>query len=430
MMTTTLESQLLEQAVRLDGQKPSSLSALRAIGREEFKKQGLPTGRLEEWRVTPIDALRDIAFQSPSPDTPDATTGARADSGLWWNRALADIPTLTTLNGLATSIPEIASVGVDIYDDLPNAANSDSVVPGSVATLDESPFAALNTAFTQQVLHITAEHAERTELHIAHTVSPTDTTPHLHPRVVIHVKANASLRLIESTRSLQEGPYLINTVTEIVLDEGAQLEHIRIQDDATDAYSFGSIYVRQAANANYESFALNMGSAIGRNDFYVRMEGEGGASKLNGLYTGRDNQLLDTHSIIEHCVPHCTSSELYKGVLDDKARGVFRGLIHVHPHASQTLAYQTSRALLLSDTAKAHTKPQLLIFNDDVKCSHGATIGALDEDALFFLQSRGMTPAKARGVLTTAFSDEVFADLDFPVLKHAITDHLRESYAE
>ena len=428
-MTTTLESQFLEQSIRLDDKKPSNLADLRSIGREAFKTQGLPDGRLEEWRVTPINSMRDIAFQSP-PSTAPSASETHSGSDLWWSQALADIPTITTLNGLVTSSPEIASVHVDIDNEGTQAADSDAVVPGSIAELDETPFAALNTAFTQQVLHISAESAERTALHIAHTASPGDTTPHIHPRVVIHLKAHASLRIIESTRGLRDGAYLMNTVTEIVLEDGAQLEHIRIQDDATDAYSFGSIYVRQAANSNYESFALNMGASIGRNDFHVRMEGEGGSSKLNGLYTGRGNQLLDTHSIIHHCVPHCTSSELYKGVLDDKASGVFRGLIHVHPHASQTMAYQTSRALLLSDTAKAHTKPQLLIFNDDVKCSHGATIGALDQDALFFLQSRGISPAKARGLLTTAFSDEVFAELDFPALKSAITDHLRETYAE
>ena len=434
-MTQELEMRFIEQSHQLDTSATSPLSALRAEGLKSFREQGFPNSRMEEWRTTDINPIRNINLSYLQKiDSPQCDQ--QALTGAWWRAVLKDLPRVTSWNGhfaANSKHPDVPCVDMRILTDNDQTPTTTGAVPGCIAELDEYPFAALNTAFLEQALCVTAaanDGETQPALHVAHCVSAKNGNPHVHPRLVIHVQPNASLRLIESTCGVADQPYLVNTVTEIVLEEGASLEHIRIQDDAPGAFSFGNIYVRQAANARYVSFALNMGAAIARNEFLVDLKGEHAECVLNGLYTGSRSQLLDTHSIIRHSVPHCTSSELYKGIMDGDSRGVFRGLIHVLPHAIKTSAYQTSRALLLSKTAKVHAKPQLLIFNDDVKCSHGATVGGLDPDAFFFLQSRGLSPSRARGILTAAFGGEPFRELDFSELTSALTDRLREQYAE
>jgi Fe-S cluster assembly protein SufD len=196
-------------------------------------------------------------------------------------------------------------------------------------------------------------------------------------------------------------------VTEIVLEENAILDHYSFQQESLEAFHIATLEVHQSRASNFSTHSISLGGALVRNDVNVVLNGEGGEALLNGLYVVRGQQHVDNHTRIEHAKPHCSSRELYKGILDEKARAVFNGRIIVRPGAQKTDSKQTNRNLLLSEEALANTNPQLEIYADDVKCTHGATVGQLSAEALFYLRSRGIDLESARNILTYAFASEL-----------------------
>ena len=233
------------------------------------------------------------------------------------------------------------------------------------------------------------------------------------PRNLIVIEAAARASVVESYVTLAPGRrYFTNAVTEVVSGEGAWTEHTRIQRESESAYHIGLTHVEQAAGSHYRSFTLAMGGAIARHNLHVRLNAPRIETLLYGLYLTRGDQLVDNHTAIHHDHPDCNSWEVYKGVMAGESRAVFNGKVLVRPEAQKTDAKQTNRNLLLSDGARVHTKPQLEIFADDVKCTHGATIGQIDQTALFYLESRGINKALARRLLTYAFAADVLETIE------------------
>jgi Fe-S cluster assembly protein SufD len=230
--------------------------------------------------------------------------------------------------------------------------------------------------------------------------------PAVHPRTLV-VAEEGSRATVAEVFFGRGGTSLTNAVTEIVLADGASVEHLRLQVEGTDAFHVASVHAEEAAEASLVAHAFTLGGRLSRSELRARLQGEGGRVAANGLYMAGGSQLVDNFSWVEHAVPRCTTSESYKGILDGRARGVFAGRIRVLPGAQKTVAYQMNSNLLLSEDAIVDAKPQLEIFADDVKCGHGGTVGQLDEAALFYLRSRGVAEAEARSLLIWAFASEM-----------------------
>ena len=234
----------------------------------------------------------------------------------------------------------------------------------------------------------------------------------MHPRVHVTVGANANATVIESYASIADARYFTNAVTAVSLGAGATLRHYKIQREAARAFHVGTIEAHQARDSHYISFALSTGASLSRTNVYTTLDGSGSGATLNGLYMLDGAQHCDHQTQIIHAQPNCFSRELYKGVLDDRSHGVFNGKVYVHPIAQKTDGKQTNKTLLLSGTAQVDTKPQLEIFADDVKCTHGATIGQIDQTALFYMKSRGIAAETARRLLTYAFAADVLETIE------------------
>jgi Fe-S cluster assembly protein SufD len=228
-----------------------------------------------------------------------------------------------------------------------------------------------------------------------------------HPRHLVFVGAGSQVKIIESYHHLGNQAYFNNIVTEMVVEEEANVEHVRIQNEGRQAFHIAAREVQQAKGSVYSSISIDLGGALVRNNFHLRLNAENCEGNLYGFYMCSGQQHVDNHTLIDHAMPHCNSKEHYKGILDDKAHGVFNGKVMVRPDAQKTNAYQSNQCLLLSNDATINAKPQLEIFADDVKCSHGAAIGQLDEDAAFYLRSRGIGEEEANSMLRYAYASEI-----------------------
>ena len=244
--------------------------------------------------------------------------------------------------------------------------------------------------------------------------------PAAFPRVLIVAEQNSAATIIESYASAHGGAYFTNAVIELTLDAGARLKHFKVQRESNGAFHIASTKVELGPNANYESTTVNLGAAISRHGIDVMMDHEGAECRVDGLYMVDGNQHTDTHSMIDHRQPHCSSQQLYKGILDGKSHAVFNGKVFVRHGAQQTVAHQTNKNLLLSNEARVDTKPQLEIFADDVKCAHGAAVGQLEADEIFYLESRGIRPDLARNLLTYGFAEEVIEQIKIDSIRREL----------
>jgi Fe-S cluster assembly protein SufD len=249
-----------------------------------------------------------------------------------------------------------------------------------------------------------------------------------HPRNLIVVGKNAQVTIVETY--VGRGKYFTNTVTELVAKEGAVVEHIKVECESLDAFHVGTLQIHQERAASVTSRCISIGGALVRNEINVALAGEGASITLDGLFTLTGNQHCDNHTVIDHLYPHCDSLELYKGILDQSARGIFDGRIIVRPDAQKTNSRQTNHNLLLSETAIVDSKPTLEIHNDDVKCNHGSTIGQLDEEAMFYLRSRGIGEAEARGLLIYAFASELVDRIKAEPVRELVRRELFRSMPE
>jgi Fe-S cluster assembly protein SufD len=270
------------------------------------------------------------------------------------------------------------------------------------------------------VIHVPDGVKSDLPIHLVFVTDSTAATSAAHPRNLIVLGPNASATVIESYVSLGDAVYFTNAVTEAEVGAGATLTHYKLQTESARAYHVGTIQARQERDSHFISFSLATGSALSRTNITTLLDGPGCGATLNGLYMVDGTQHVDHQTSIEHAKPNCFSREIYKGVLDGASHGVFNGKVYVRPEAQQTDGKQSNNNLLLSDKARVDTKPQLEIFADDVKCTHGATVGRIDEQALFYMKSRGMNAGLARRLLTYAFAAEVLETLEVPEVREML----------
>ncbi|MEE9287525.1 MAG: Fe-S cluster assembly protein SufD, partial [Gammaproteobacteria bacterium] len=290
---------------------------------------------------------------------------------------------------------------------------------GQYADDKANGFAALNTAFMTDgaYINLPAGTYVQKPIHLLFLSTTHDNALINYLRNLIVVGANAKVTIIESYVGLEGARNLTNTVTEVALGSGSVLEHYKLQQESLTSFHIGSLHIRQSADSRMYSHSISLGGAIVRNDINTALTAEGAEVNLNGLYMASGRQHIDNHTRIDHASPHTRSNEVYKGVLDGHARGVFNGKVVVHEGAAKTDARQSNKNLLLSNTAEVDTKPQLEIYADDVKCSHGATVGHLDKDALYYLRTRGIDEDAATSLLTYAFADDVINHIKYAPIR-------------
>jgi Fe-S cluster assembly protein SufD len=280
---------------------------------------------------------------------------------------------------------------------------------GQGASEEANAFAALNTAFFQDgaFVLVSAGTFVAAPIHLLFLSTGREAGATSHPRNLILAEAGSRVTVLETYASLGEAPGLTNAVTELALGEGALAEHCKFQDESLNAFHIAALRFRLGRSSNLTAHSLALGARLSRNNIRATLAGEGVECVLNGLYLTRADQLADHHMLVEHAQPHCQSHEYYNGILDGRSRGVFHGRILVRPAAQKTDAKQTNKNLLLSEEATIDTKPQLEIYADDVKCTHGATVGQLSDESIFYLRSRGLGLETARRMLIHAFAGEI-----------------------
>jgi Fe-S cluster assembly protein SufD len=386
--------------------------ALRKAGLERFEALGFPTQKHEQWLHTSVKAIEEGAFRpSSAPElTPDET--ARIDS---MDLEDLDAHRLVFVNGhLYPSLSQVGDLpkGVKLLG-LAEALETERPLIeahlSKLAKFEDLPFVALNTAYMHDgaVLSVPAGVRLERPVYAVFVTTAAAAGAASHPRLLVVLGENAEAYLVERYVALEDVDSFTNAVAEISVGDNARLQHYKLNQES-DRTCHVSLHAAHAGpDSHYDSVAVTLGGRLVRNDIAARLEGEGIESHLNGLYVVDGKRHFDTHTFIDHAEPHCESNELYKGVLDDEATAVFNGKIFVRRKAQKTNAFQANRNLLLSDSARINSEPQLEIFADDVRCTHGSTVGQLDEEAIFYLRSRGINPADALAMLTDSFAGEV-----------------------
>jgi len=399
---------------------------LRQAAMARFAELGFPTTHDEEWKYTNVAPIARIAFQFAQRL---ATAAAVEALGAATIPALA-CTQLVFVNG--HYVPELSaqqgfSQGVEVGSLALAFASRPSWLETHLAryaNVENQAFVALNTAFMQDgaCVYIPPGCMVEVPIHLVFISLPQGEATVSHPRNLLVLDDNTQASVIESYIGLGTDVYLTNAVTEFVLGQNARAEHCKLQWESSRAFHIATMQVQQARSSTFVSHAMAQGGALARHDINVVLNGEGGENTLNGLFMATDQQHIDNQTRIDHVMPHCTSREFYKGILAGKSRGVFNGKIVVHKDAQQTDARQTNKNLLLSQDASIDTKPQLEIFNNDVKCAHGSTIGRLDENSLFYLRTRGLDEEDARSLLTYAFASELVNRISLEPLRTKLND--------
>ena len=396
--------------------------SLKQRGTDRFAAAGYPTTRNEDWKFTSVAPIAQVAWQ-----VPQAAAGVIKAAALEPLRLGLPTHDLVFVNGRFA--PHLSNLG-----DLPQGVMVQSLALavesasrtaeswlGTVADMETHAFTALNSAQMVDGALITVAGGVRVEWPI-HLIFLADLSSRqaTHPRNLVVAAESSEVTIVETYAGLRDDGYFTNAVTEISVGANARVEHIKIQRESERAFHVGTIEARQDRDSRFRSFSFALGGALARTNIYSVMAGEGSDCTMNGLYLLHENQHIDHQTRIEHAFPNCTSREVYKGILDGNSHAVFNGKVFVRPEAQKTDGKQTNKNLLLSDGAKVDTKPQLEIFADDVKCTHGATVGRLDEIGLFYLESRGISPARARRLLTYGFAAEVLGEIEQEPLRHQL----------
>jgi Fe-S cluster assembly protein SufD len=418
----------LATAVTDAASDPAWLAELRRAGVARFANVGLPGSKDEDWRFTPLQGLAAVHFNVPGPSL--AVGAADLEPFLL---GMPGWPLLVVVDGHVD--PRLSRIGA-----LPPGATFGSLADaiaighplverhlGHHASVDGSAFTAVNAALVRDgaFVHVGAGVALQEPLHVLYVATDGAAESIIAPRTLAVLDRGARATVIETFMHVADGrrtprAHLTDVCAEIVLGDNARLEHTRLQREALTTYHVGFTTVDQARDSHYRSFALALGGRLSRHNLHARLGGSNIETLLYGLYLARGEQLVDSHTAIFHDHPDCRSWEVYKGVLAERARGVFNGKVIVQPEAQKTDAKQTNRNLLLGDEAKVDTKPQLEIFADDVKCTHGATVGKLDDQQRYYLRSRGIAGRAAEVLLITAFVAEVLAEITQPQVREAL----------
>lgn len=370
---------------------------------DQFTQSGFPTRRNEAWKYTDTSAIAKTEFSLPAkisevslPDKLPNTLRLVFVNGVF-SKAQSD----SFDDGV---IVEPVLAALEKYD-----------LGNSLSWSIESPFAVLNNALLQEGFYIRVKknHAFKKTIHLLHVQTVTENTPVQSMRHIVHAQENSQLCLYEEYLSLSndEQTYFNNVCTQIYADKGAKIVHYRLQNEGDNAYHIGYVNITQLADASVETYHFNLGAQLARHDLHYALQEKGAHAKMIGLYCANGKQHLDSHTQVNHNAAHCTSDQLYRGVMSGQSHAVFNGKILVKQDAQKTAAYLNNRNLLLSKNAQVDTKPELEIYADDVKCAHGATVGCIDPNALFYLRSRGIDHLTAQRLLIQAFVSELLEQL-------------------
>jgi Fe-S cluster assembly protein SufD len=417
------------EAFEKDGARrfPTWVNELRRTSIMRFAALGFPTPRNEDWKYTNVAPIAQLPFKPAVKPSLASVDAARfAFTGLGGSR-------LVFVNGHFA--PELSAIsklprGVKIGS-LAAAMDSDADLVKQhldrYASATDHAFRALNAAFFADgaFLYVPKGVVVEEPVHLVFVAAASENGTAVHPRNLIVAEAGSQIKVVESYVSVGSAAGFTNAVMEIAVGEGANVEHCKFQDESRDAFHVATIQSSLARDSRFTSHSISIGAQIARHDINTVMTGEGVECVLNGLYVASGSQLVDHHMIVDHAQPRCASHEFFHGILGGKSRGVFNGKIFVRPGAQQTDAKQTNRNLLLTDDATVDTKPQLEIFADDVKCTHGATVGRLDEDAIFYLRSRGIPHSAARRMLTQAFASNILARIGVEPVRKQLDELLQ-----
>lgn len=404
--------------------RETPIDLLRKDGLARFMERGFPTMREEDWKYTSLAPLAKTRFRLATPSGPNGLSRDALEDGLGegWGARLVFlngrfVPGLSreTLLPQGVAVSSLAEV---------IAADPERVAEhlGRTAGHHENGLVALNTAFLRDGAFVRVPDGVVVDdpIHLVFLSSVRGEPIVCHPRTLVVAGANSQVTVVESYASLDGGVSFTNAVTEVVAGEGAVVNHCKVERESPNAFHLASLAAHQGRSSRFSSHAVLIGGALVRNDVIAVLGEEGAECRLDGLYMTEGTQHMDTRTLIDHVRPHCSSQETYKGVLDGKSRAVFNGEIIVRADAQKTDAHQINRNLVLSDEALVNTKPRLRILANDVKCTHGATVGMLDEDALFYLRSRGIGETTARGLLVYAFASDVIAEIPAKPLRRAL----------
>jgi Fe-S cluster assembly protein SufD len=430
---------LLAQA--REGRDPAWLANLREKAGAAFEALDFPTTRDEEWKYTNVAQLLKVPYRESLSHGGAGSNGmkkltardiepftfaeSRESQLVFVNGAFSrELSNLT-----AVSKGCVASNLAEIPSEYATVAREHLA---SYADYREASFTALNTASVGDgaFVHIPGGRAVEAPIHLLF-ISTTEEPVASHPRALIAAGAGAVATIIESYVSMGEGAYFTNAVTEVVAKEGAVVTHYRLQEESERAFHIATTQVHQERESNYTSYAISLGARMARHDLNVALSDENIETRIDGLYVVTGEQHTDSHTSIDHQKPHSVSHQLYKGILDGSSRAVFNGKVFVREGALLTDARQLNKNLLLSSDAHVDTKPQLEIFADDVKCAHGAAVGQLEDEELFYLAARGITPERARALLTYGFAEDVISRIKLKSarehLERVVLDKLHQS---
>ena len=399
----------------------------KAIG--NLDRLGMPTGKSEEYRFTPITKIIEKHFTWKN----DVASSSIQSINEFLIPGL-DANVLVFINGsYSKAFSKIISPEIQVkIKTLWEAFQSDKKIVNTyfdkLVNSEVDPFAAMNAAFWQEGIFINVPENTVVEkpFFILHLNDSSHSQVIAHTRLLIIVGKESQLTVIEKFDSIGSNPVFHTFSEEFVIKENAQLEYCKIQNDQGNSYQVANTLIHQENSSKVNTFTLTLNGQLVRNNFGITIDGEKCESHFYGLYLLNGNTIADNHTVVDHKKPNSFSNEMYKGIMDDSSKGVFNGKIFVRPHAQKTNAFQSNRNILISETATINTKPQLEIWADDVKCSHGCTTGQLDEEAVFYLQSRGISQSTAKAMLLYAFAGEVLEPIKNDKLKEYLDQLISE----
>jgi Fe-S cluster assembly protein SufD len=398
--------------------QPRWLKSLRQEAFARFSETGFPTTHDEDWRFTNVTAVTNTAFELAGAET--VSKEQLEPFGVSQFDCC-----LVFVNGLFSqelsavpALPKGVTIG-SLAAQLKNDPTSIEQHLGQHLNTQRDAFAALNTSLIEDGVYVNVPRGVAVEspIYVLYVTVPGSKPTMNHPRNLIVAGENSQVTVVEDYVSLGEGVTFSNAATELVAGDNANVSHYMIVREGDQAYNFSTLRIQQGRHANVATHSLLLSGALVRNNVHPVLAGEGSECLINGLFMANGRQHMDNYMLVEHASPHCDSRQFYNGILNGQSHGVFHGRIIVHKDAQKTDAKQTNRNLLLSDDAQIDTKPQLEIYADDVKCTHGATIGQFDDNALFYLRSRGLAEAAARHVLLLAFANECLDRMNSPQIR-------------
>jgi len=404
---------------QLNGQKNHPLQAIRRQAMDRLEDIGFPARKDEDYKYTYVTKIVKEVFAEGK----GATIGKNVAEAAGF--PAMDAYRLVFVNGvlnteLSDTTNQITGLTIsDLKTAFDNAATQSLVEKALTNELGLNAFVALNTAFSQNgvFIHVAKGTIVDKPIHISNIIVSGGEAIMTHPQIIGIAEQSSEVSVVETYYAVNDGTYFTNALNRFVVGQNAHVHHYKLQNESQNAFQINNAITTQDRDSTYSSYVLDLGGKTVRNNLSSHLQSSGTNTNLYGVYLAKGNQHIDNQSFIDHAHPHCESNELYKGIIDDKGRGVFNGKVNVRQDAQKTNAFQQNSSLVLSNTAIMDTKPQLEIFADDVKCSHGATIGQMDETSIYYLRTRGMNLEQARSMLQFAFVAEVLENFQLEGVK-------------